>query len=222
MNNSLVPMVIKSSPQGERAMDIFSRLLEDRIIDLSSGVDATSCQVVRSCLLYLSQDSDEDIDMYIDSPGGSVTSGMSIVDTMNIIKPRVNVYCVGMAASMGSVLLAGATGMRYVLPHSQVMLHQVMSGNSPGSQVSDIEIGYKHAQNLNLDIKKFFLRNTKLNVDQLEYVMDRDTWFDAQTAVEWGLADKVVEPLHSYRNDVDTSKLDEKYEHPRISSIPST
>ena len=134
--NNVVPMVIHRDSNGERAMDLFSRLLEDRTIDMSTGVDPHSCSLIRASLLYLTaEDSEKDINLYIDSPGGHVMSGMAVIDVMRYIKPKVNVFCTGMAASMGSVILAGATGKRFVLPHSKVMLHQVSSGYQ--GQVAD-------------------------------------------------------------------------------------
>lgn len=199
--NSLVPMVISRDSNGERAMDLYSRLLQQRIIDLSAGVDSQTCSLVRSSLLFLqNEDSTADINMYIDSPGGSVMSGMSIVDTMRIINPKVNVFCTGMAASMGSVILAGATGRRYMLPHSQVMLHQVMSGSQ--GQIVDIGINHVHGVNLNTDITKFFAKTTGQRKEVLDKAMDRDTWFTAEQAIEFGLADEIVPGIHAFKYEV--------------------
>lgn len=206
--NSLVPMVLKRDANGERAMDLFSRLLEERVIDMSSGVDPTSSSLICASLLYLSnEDSERDIDLYIDSPGGHVMSGMAVVDTMRIIKPKVNVYCKGMAASMGSVMLAGATGRRYMLPHSQVMLHQVSSGYQ--GQVADGLISVEHSARLNMDIKRFFARCTGLTRQQLDDIMDRDSWFNAEKAIEHNLADEIVELNHGYAYDIDESQFPE-------------
>lgn len=206
INSNLVPMVISRESGGERAMDIYSRLLQARIIDLSSGVDPHSCSLIRSSLLYLqNEDSESDINMYIDSPGGHVMSGMSVVDTMRIIKPKVNVFCTGMAASMGSVILAGATGKRFVLPHSQVMLHQVSSGAQ--GQVEDMLINTIHGINLNTDIMKFFAKTTGRSKDEIKAAMNRDTWFTAQQAIDFGLADEIVESRHPFRYEVDESEF---------------
>lgn len=206
--SSLVPMVLKRDGNGERAMDLFSRLLDERIIDMSTGVDPTSCSLICASLLYLqSEDSEKDINLYIDSPGGHVMSGMAVVDTMFVIKPKVNVYCKGMAASMGSVILAGATGTRYVFEHSQVMLHQVMSGYQ--GQVSDGIISVAHSDTLNTDIKRFFGRCTGQSRDALDKVMNRDTWFNGKQAIEFGLADEMVQKSHAYRFDIDESEFEE-------------
>lgn len=204
-NGNLVPMVISRDGNGERAMDIYSRLLQARIIDLSSGVDPHSCSLIRSSLLYLqNEDAESDINLYVDSPGGHVMSGMSVVDTMRIIKPKVNVFCTGMAASMGSVILAGATGKRYVLPHSQVMLHQVSSGTQ--GQVEDMLINTIHGINLNTDIMKFFGKTTGRSKEEIKKAMNRDTWFTAQEAIEFGLADEIVESRHGFRYEIDESE----------------
>lgn len=207
--NSLVPMVIKRDSNGERAMDLFSRLLESRIIDMSAGVDPTSCSIMRASLLHLAnEDSEKEIDLYIDSPGGHVMSGMAVIDTMRFIGPKVNVFCTGMAASMGSVILAGATGRRYVLPHSQVMLHQVSSGYQ--GQVADGIISVNHSHQLNMDIMRFFARCTGQSRAALEAVMDRDTWFDAQKAIDFGLADEIVKITHEYPHEIDESEFPNK------------
>lgn len=212
--SSLVPMVLKRDGNGERAMDLFSRLLDERIIDMSTGVDPTSCSLICASLLYLqSEDSEKEINLYIDSPGGHVMSGMAVVDTMYAIKPKVNVFCKGMAASMGSVILAGATGTRYVFEHSQVMLHQVSSGYQ--GQVADGIISVEHSDNLNTDIKRFFARCTGRTRDELEAVMDRDTWFSGRQAIEFGLADEMVQNNHSYRFDIDEGD----FEHVDLQSM---
>lgn len=207
-NASLVPMVIKRDSSGERAMDLFSRLLDERIIDMSTGVDPNSCSLICASLLYLEhEDPNAEINLYIDSPGGHVMSGMAVVDTMYAIKPKVNVVCKGMAASMGSVILAGATGTRYVMEHSQVMLHQVSSGYQ--GQVADGIISVEHSENLNIDIMRFFARCTGRSRAELEDVMDRDTWFSGRQAIEFGLADEFIQPRHEYRHEVN----DEEFEH---------
>lgn len=206
VQNNLVPMVIKRDSNGERAMDLFSRLLEERVIDMSTQVDPNSCSLIRATLLYLeNEDPEADIDLYIDSPGGHVMSGMAVIDTMRFIKPKVNVYCTGMAASMGSVILAGATGKRYVLPHSQVMLHQVSSGYS--GQLSEGIISVEHSYKLNMEIKRFFARCTGRSRKELEEVMDRDTWFGAQAAIDFGLADEIMGTTHEYPHEIDEDEF---------------
>lgn len=198
-------MVIKRDSSGERAMDLYSRLLDERIIDMSTGVDPHSCSLIRASLLYLTnEDPEKDINLYIDSPGGHVMSGMAVIDVMRFISPKVNVYCTGMAASMGSVILAGATGKRYVLPHSQVMLHQVSSGYQ--GQVADGVISVEHSLNLNVEIMKFFARCTGQPREALERVMNRDTWFGAQEAIDFGLADEILGITHQYKHEIDESQ----------------
>ena len=208
VSGNLVPMVISKDSQGERAMDIYSMLLKYRTIDMSTGFDPMSCSLVRSSMIYLQRiDPKKDINLYIDSPGGHVISGMSIVDTMRTISPKVNVTCTGMAASMGSVILAGATGKRTVMQHSQVMLHQV-SGGTQG-QVSDMSINTIHAKNLNTDIQRFFARVTGKSKQEILKAMDRDTWFTAQEAIDFNLADELLPIHHPYPFDIDT----EEYPH---------
>lgn len=200
--NNLVPVVVARDSNGERAMDIYSMLLQNRIIDMSSGFDAKSSSLLRSSLLYLqNKDKNKPIHLYIDSPGGSVLSGLAVLDTMRTITPKVNVYCVGTAASMGSIILAGATGTRYLLPHSQVMLHQVSSGSK--GQVEDMIINTVHAKNLDIDIQRLFGRITGRTRDEIVAVMNRDSWFTAQQAIDFGLADKIVDLSHEYTHTID-------------------
>ncbi len=202
VENNLVPVVVSRNSNGERAMDIYSMLLENRIIDMSSGFDAKSCSLLRSSLLYLqNKDKKKDINLYMDSPGGSVLSGLSVLDTIRTITPKVNVYCVGTAASMGSVILAGATGKRFLLPHSQVMLHQVSSGTQ--GQVANMLIDSVHAKNLDIDIQRFFGRVTGKSRAEILKAMDRDTWFTAQEAIDFGLADEIVPLTHGYQHEID-------------------
>lgn len=202
-------MVLKRDANGERAMDLFSRMLEERIIDMSTQVDPHSCSLIRASLLYLAnEDSESDIHLYIDSPGGHVMSGMAVIDTMRIINPKVNVYCTGMAASMGSVILAGATGKRYVLPHSQVMLHQVSSGYQ--GQLTEGIISVEHSFKLNMEIKRFFARCTGRSRKELDAVFERDTWFSAQEAIDFGLADEELKPLHEYPHEINEDDFKSK------------
>lgn len=189
---SLVPYVVEQTSRGERSYDIFSRLLNDRIIFLSEEVNDTTASLVVAQLLYLeAQDPDKDIQFYINSPGGSVTAGLAIYDTMKYIKCDVSTICVGMAASMGAFLLsAGAKGKRYALPNAEIMIHQP-SGGAQG-QVTDIQI---HAQRI-LDIKKrlnqILAENTGKPYEQVAEDCERDHFLSAEEAKEYGLIDQVI------------------------------
>ena len=189
---SLVPYVVEQTSRGERSYDIFSRLLNDRIIMLSEEVNDTTASLIVAQLLYLeAQDPDKDIQFYINSPGGSVTSGMAIYDTMQYIKPDVSTICIGMAASMGAFLLSsGAKGKRLALPNAEIMIHQP-SGGAQG-QVTDIQI---HAQRI-LDIKRklneILAANTGKPVEQVAIDCERDHFLTAEEAKEYGLVDKVI------------------------------
>lgn len=189
---SLVPMVVKRTHDGERSMDLYSRLLDERIILLSEPFEDQMASVIVSQLLYLqSEDSQKDITMYINSPGGSVTSMWSIIDTMNLIKPDVSTVCVGIAASAASLTLAaGAKGKRYILPHAEVMIHQP-SGGSQG-QASDIEIQAKHILKTKDLLHRFMAEKTGQPLDKIEKDMDRDSFMDAKEAVEYGVVDKII------------------------------
>lgn len=190
---SLVPYVVEQTARGERSYDIFSRLLNDRIIMLSEEVNNTTASLIVAQLLYLEgQDPDKDISLYINSPGGSITAGMAIYDTMNYIKCDVSTICIGMAASMGAFLLAaGAKGKRFALPNSDIMIHQP-SGGAQG-QATDINI---HAQHI-LDIKKrlneILAKNTGQPLEVIQRDTERDNFMSAQQAMEYGLIDKVIE-----------------------------
>ncbi len=200
MNHLTVPYVLKRSPDGERSYDLFSRLLEDRIIMFTGKVDSNAAQVIIAELLYLaSVDDTKDITMYINSPGGSVIDGLAIYDTMNFIKPDVSTVVVGMAASMGSILLSGgAKGKRYALPNAEVMIHQP-SGGSQG-MASDMEIAWKHMSRLKEKLTKYLVKNSGRNPENPDdYAkvladMDRDHWMTAEEALEYGLIDKIIEP----------------------------
>lgn len=189
---SLVPMVVKRTHDGERSMDLYSRLLDERIILLSEPFEDQMASVIVSQLLYLqSEDSQKGITMYINSPGGSVTSMWSIIDTMNLIKPDVSTVCVGIAASAASLTLAaGAKGKRYILPHAEVMIHQP-SGGSQG-QASDIEIQAKHILKTKDLLHRFMAEKTGQPLDKIEKDMDRDSFMDAKEAVEYGVVDKII------------------------------
>lgn len=190
----LVPMVIDESPKGERAMDIKSRLLRDRVIMLDTDVNDHSASLIVAQLLFLeSEDSDKDITLFINSPGGSVTAGMAIYDTMQFIKPDVSTVVIGQACSMGSFLAqAGAAGKRFILPYARHMIHQP-SGGSRGMQ-SDIEIQYKEITKLKKILTDLYVSHNTAGktYQEFERDMDRDTFMSAQEAVEYGLADKII------------------------------
>ena len=191
-NNALVPMVVEQTSRGERSYDIYSRLLNDRIIFLADEVNDVTANLVVAQLLFLeSVDPDKDISLYINSPGGSITAGMAIYDTMNYIKCDVSTICIGMAASMGAFLLsAGTKGKRYALPNSEIMIHQPLGGFQ--GQATDIKI---HAQRI-LDIKenlnKILAENTGKPLDVIKADTERDNFMTAQQALEYGLIDKVI------------------------------
>jgi ATP-dependent Clp protease protease subunit len=189
---SLVPYVVEQTSRGERSYDIFSRLLNDRIVMLSEEVNDTTASLIVAQLLYLeAQDPDKDIQFYINSPGGSVTSGMAIYDTMQYIKPDVSTICIGMAASMGAFLLSsGAKGKRIALPNSEIMIHQP-SGGSQG-QCSDIQIQAEQILRIKQRLNKILAENTGRPIEEIERDCDRDHFLDAEEAKEYGLIDKVI------------------------------
>ena len=188
-----IPYVVEQSGHGERSYDIFSRLLNDRIIILSDEVNDATASVVVSELLYLeSLDPDKDIYMYINSPGGSVTAGMTIYDTMQYIKCDVSTICVGMAASMGAFLLsAGAKGKRLALPNSEVMIHQPLGGYQ--GQASDMKIAADHIIRTKEKLNSILAANTGKSIEEIAVDTDRDNWLTAEQAREYGLIDKVIE-----------------------------
>lgn len=188
-----IPMVIEQNSRGERSYDIFSRLLNDRIIMLSDEVNDTTASLIVAQLLYLeAQDPDKDISFYINSPGGSVTAGMAIYDTMQYIKCDVNTICVGMAASMGAFLLsAGTKGKRYALPNSEIMIHQPLGGMK--GQASDIKIHADHILRTKDKLNRILSERTGQPLEVIERDTDRDNFMTAQEAVEYGLIDKVFE-----------------------------
>ena len=191
---SLVPMVIEPTNRGgERSYDIFSRLLNDRIIMLSDEVNDTTASLIVAQLLYLeSQDPDKDISFYINSPGGSVTAGMAIYDTMNYIKPDVSTICVGLAASMGAFLLSsGAKGKRFALPNSEIMIHQPLGGMQ--GQATDIKIHADHILRIKDKMNRILAENTGKPLKTIEKDTERDNFMTAQEALEYGLIDKIYE-----------------------------
>ena len=187
----LVPTVVEQTGRGERAYDIYSRLLNDRIIFLSDEVnDATASLVVAQLLFLEAQDPDKDISFYINSPGGSVTAGMAIYDTMNFIKCDVSTICIGMAASMGAFLLsAGAKGKRIALPHSEIMIHQPLGGAQ--GQASDIKIRADLILRTRDMLNKILAENTGKSLEQIERDTDRDYFMTAEQALEYGIIDKI-------------------------------
>ena len=193
---SLVPYVVEQTPRGERSYDIFSRLLNDRIIVLSEDVNDTTASLVVAQLLYLEgQDPDKYISFYINSPGGSITSGMAIYDTMNYIKCDVSTICVGMAASMASVLLAaGAKGKRMALPNSEILIHQPLIGGQVGlqGQTTDIKIHAEHLVYTRKKMNNILAACTGQPLETIERDTERDHYMTAQEAVEYGLVDKVI------------------------------
>lgn len=190
---NLVPTVVESSGRGERAYDIFSRLLKDRVVFLTGPVNDTSANLVIAQLLFLeSENPEKDISLYINSPGGSVSAGLGIYDTMNFIKPEVATLCVGMAASMGAFLLAaGAKGKRFSLPNSRVMIHQP-SGGSQG-QASDIEITAREIVRMKESLNRILAERTGQSFEKVAQDTERDYWLSAAGAVDYGIVDKVVE-----------------------------
>ena len=191
-NLGLVPMVIEQSGRGERAYDIYSRLLKERVVFLVGPVNDQSANLVVAQLLFLeSENPDKDISFYINSPGGSVSAGMSIFDTMNFIKPDVSTLCMGMAASMGAFLLAaGAKGKRFALPNSRVMIHQPLGGAQ--GQATDIEIQAREILALRARLNNMYVDHTGQTLDVIERAMERDKYMTAQEAKEFGLIDEVV------------------------------
>ena len=190
--DALVPMVVEQTNRGERSYDIFSRLLNDRIIFLSDEVnDATASLVVAQLLFLEAQDPDKDIFFYINSPGGSVSAGMAIYDTMQFIKCDVSTICIGMAASMGAFLLsAGTKGKRLALPHSEIMIHQPLGGAR--GQATDIEIQAKQILRVKATLNKILSENTGKPLEIIEKDTDRDNYMTAEEALSYGLIDKIV------------------------------
>ena len=193
--SSLVPYVVEQTSRGERSYDIFSRLLNDRIIMLSDQVNDATASLVVAQLLYLeSQDSEKDISLYINSPGGSITAGMAIYDTMNYIKCDVSTICIGMAASMGAFLLSsGAKGKRFSLPNSEIMIHQPLISGGLSGQCTDIKIHSDHLVRTRQTMNEILAQNTGKPIEQIQIDTERDNFMYAQEALEYGLIDKVIE-----------------------------
>ena len=190
---ALVPMVVEQTNRGERSYDIYSRLLEDRIVFLCDEVNDTTASLVVAQLLFLeAQDPDKDINLYINSPGGSVSAGLAIYDTMNFIKCDVSTTCIGMAASMGAFLLSsGAKGKRFALPNSEIMIHQPLGGAK--GQASDIKIHAEHILKTRAKLNEILAKNTGKPLEVIERDTDRDNFMDADEACAYGLVDKVID-----------------------------
>ncbi len=208
--NTLVPMVVEQTNRGERAYDIYSRLLKERIIFLTGAVSDGVASLVCAQLLYLeSENPKKDIAFYVNSPGGGVTSGLAIYDTMQYIRPDVSTLCIGQAASMGSMLLAaGAAGKRYCLPHSRIMVHQP-SGGVQG-QAADIEIHAREILALRARLNQIYVTHTGQTLEAIEEAMDRDKFLSAEEAKEFGLVDEVVD--HRPELSEDEKKEEEEKE----------
>ena len=188
----LVPMVIEQTARGERSYDIYSRLLKERVIFLVGQVEDYMANLIVAQMLFLeSENPDKDIHLYINSPGGSVTAGMAIYDTMQFIKPDVSTMCIGQAASMGSLLLAGgAAGKRYCLPHSRVMIHQPLGGFQ--GQASDFDIHAREILTIREKLNKILAYHTGKNIEEIQKDTDRDNFLSAEESVEYGMIDKVL------------------------------
>ncbi|MBQ9078751.1 MAG: ATP-dependent Clp endopeptidase proteolytic subunit ClpP [Ruminococcus sp.] len=193
--SSFIPYVVEQTSRGERSYDIFSRLLNDRIIMLSDQVNDATASLVVAQLLYLeSQDPEKDISLYINSPGGSITSGMAIHDTMQYIKCDVSTICIGMAASMGAFLLAAGTkGKRFALPNSEIMIHQPLISGGLSGQCTDIKIHSDHLVRIRQKMNEMLAANTGKSLEQIQLDTERDNYMTAQEAMEYGLVDKVIE-----------------------------
>ena len=193
IRSSLVPTVIETTGRGERAYDIYSRLLKERIVILSEEVNAVTASLITAQLLFLeAEDPDKDIQFYINSPGGSVTDGMMIYDTMQHIKPDVQTICMGMAASMGAVLLtAGTKGKRFILPNAEVMIHQPLGGAQ--GQATDILIAADHIKRTKQKLNKILADASGQSLETIEKDVERDNWMTAEEALKYGLVDHIME-----------------------------
>ena len=193
-NNLLIPMVVEQTGRGERSYDIYSRLLKERVIFLVGPVNDASANLVVAQMLFLeAENPDQDIHLYLHSPGGSVTAGMSVYDTMNFIKPDVSTLCLGQAASMGAMLLtAGAKGKRFALPHSRVMIHQPLINGGLGGQASDIEIHARELLKMKATLNELLAKHSGQPLEKIERDTDRDNFMSAEEAAAYGLIDHVT------------------------------
>ena len=191
-SNQLVPMVVEQTPRGERAFDIHSRLLKERVIFITGPIEDYMANLIVAQLLFLeAENPDKDINVYINSPGGAITSGMSIYDTMTYIKPDISTLCIGQAASMGAILLAGGTeGKRFALPNSRIMIHQPLGGFQ--GQASDFEIHAKEILSMKKKLNEILASHTGKEFDQIEKDTERDNFMNGEEAKEYGLIDKVI------------------------------
>ena len=188
---NLIPIIVDKEQNGERSYDIYSRLLKDRIVFLSGEINDEISNVIVSELLYLDSLNHNDISLYINSPGGSITSGMAIMDTMNYIKSNVSTICIGMAASMGAFLLScGAKGKRYILPNAEVMIHQPLGGAT--GQATEIKIAAERILKIKDKINKLLAKNTNQNLDKIQIDTERDYFMNASEALEYGIVDKIL------------------------------
>ena len=192
INNQLVPMVVEQTPRGERAFDIYSRLLKERVIFITGAVEDHMANLIVAQLLFLEADNpDKDINLYINSPGGSVTAGMSIYDTMSYIKPDISTLCIGQASSMGAVLLTGGTkGKRFALPNSRIMIHQPLGGFQ--GQASDIEIHAKEVLKIRTKLNEVLSKHSGQKIETIEQDTERDNFMSGEEACDYGLIDKVI------------------------------
>ena len=190
--NQLVPMVVEQTPRGERAFDIYSRLLKERVIFITGAVEDHMANLIVAQLLFLEADNpDKDINLYINSPGGSVTAGMSIYDTMSYIKPDISTLCIGQASSMGAVLLTGGTkGKRFALPNSRIMIHQPLGGFQ--GQASDIEIHAKEVLKIRTKLNEVLSKHSGQKIETIETDTERDNFMSGDEACDYGLIDKVI------------------------------
>lgn len=190
----LVPTVLEKTSMGERAYDIYSRLLKDRIIFLGTPIDDTIASLIVAQLLFLEQeDSKKDIMLYVNSPGGSVSSAMAIIDTMNFIKCDVSTICIGLAASAGAVILsAGAKGKRFSLPNSEIMIHQPLINGGVGGQATDIEITAKNIVKMKKRLNEMLAKNAGQKLAKIEADVERDYWMTADEALKYGIVDKII------------------------------
>jgi ATP-dependent Clp protease protease subunit len=195
VNQNLVPIVIEKTGRGERSYDIFSRLLKDRIIFLGGGIDDATANLIIAQLLFLSnEDSKSDIHFYINSPGGAITSGLAIYDTMRFLRCKVATYCVGQAASMGAVLFAsGAPGKRFILPNGRVLLHQPLISGIMQGAATDLEIEAKEIIRLRTRLYNILSKHTGKEIEQIEKDSDRNLWLEAEEAISYGLADSILQ-----------------------------
>jgi len=202
----LIPMVVETTGRGERAYDIYSRLLKDRIIFLGTAIDDHVANVIVAQMLFLQmEDPEKDINLYINSPGGMVTSGMAIYDTMQFLKCDVTTYCIGQAASMGAVLLAAGTkGKRFALPHARIMIHQPLGGAQ--GQASDIEIQSREILKIKKKLNEILVDITGQSMDRIEKDTDRDFFMSSDEAKEYGIVDEVVKAMKDNSKDKETKK----------------